>query len=255
MKKFLPLYLLVMLCTITVSAQHKQANKFAIKEQGVKKGLSVRISANANHTQSDSIAKTAMLMPTLTVDYYYSNWGIGIETGSFNSNAHLNLSNYLANMRGFTHTTINNNQWKTWFVLVGPSFQKNIGNPSSAWTITADLRGGIVHTTPASFSVIDTGAAQTPIVDYYFNTGKTNFTNNALLAVKPTLRLEWFPKSGPVGIHVQAGYLQVFGAQTLTTYYRDISNVNFNLGGQEIRKQVTTAPIVSTATQRPHQQY
>ncbi|MBE0655624.1 MAG: hypothetical protein IH594_17625 [Bacteroidales bacterium] len=208
-----------------------------------------QIKASKEHAKADSIAAKAGFMPSISASYYVGEWGITSEAGSFNNATHFDIAEYTRQIRDFSTTDISSTEWKSWFLMAGPSFQKALmGN---SLFLSADILGGIIKMKPASFSIYDTESGKA-IADYYMKTRTSSAQENPLFAIKPNLRLEWYPNGGPIGLNLTANYLQVFGSQNLSTYSRDMSNVKFDgVPTQEIRAQVLTAPLVESHTKGP----
>lgn len=216
-------------------------------------GFVFRVNGTSERAKADSIAARSVFLPGLSAHYYNKNWGVGAEFGSFNSTTHFDLAAYTKQINGFTLTDVNSTEWKTWFLLAGPSFQK--GFAGNSFIISADVLGGIIKMKPASFSVKDISSGAT-IADYYRVRKENTGAENPLLGIKPNLRLEWFPEGGNIGFNIHANYLRAFGAKEITIYNRDLSNVKFDgLSQQEIRAQVLNAPVVETHTKGPVSNY
>ncbi len=188
------------------------------------------------------------MLPGISVNYYRDDWGIGAEYGTFNNDPHFNLGEYAQNIRSFTINDISSTQWKTSYLLAGPSYKKIIGNNLQ---VSIDMFAGLAKFKAPSFSIKDREEG-TLIADYYRDTKSSTVVDNPLFAIKPALRLEWFPGGGIIGLNIHANYLQAFGAKEISNYYRDLTKVNFNgLSQQEIRNQVLNAPVIETKTKGP----
>lgn len=247
-----------LLITTTIAAQDlrtfnqnaSRSNHTRISFAPDQNGLYFQLNGSSQRSANDSIGTKGSLMPAATARYFYGNWGLGVEGGSFASNTPLAPDQYAAPMRGFTRTDIHSTEWKSWFVLAGPSFRKSIG---TGLQLNADMKGGMVKMKPASFTITDQQSGA--LIADYNNQTKQSSNRQALLAVKPTLGLEWFPGNGPIGFNLHAGYMQAMGAKEITVYYRDLSKVNFAQSQQEVRFQVLNAPVKESRTKGPVANY
>jgi len=234
----------------TFNQNASRSNHTRISFEPDQNGLYFQLNGSSQRSINDSIGTKGAFLPSATARYLYGNWGLVIEGGSFASNTPLAPEQYAVQMRGFTRTDIHAAEWKSWFVLAGPSFRKSIG---PGLQLNADLKGGVVKMKPASFTITDQQSG-TLIADYN-NQTKQSSNEPALFAAKPTISLEWFPGNGPVGFNLHAGYMQAIGANELTVYYRDLSKVNFEQSQQEVRFQVLNAPVKESRTKGPAASY
>jgi hypothetical protein len=213
------------------------------------KSLIIRLNGDRTKSISDSVARTASFMPGIIAAYYKGDWGIGMEYGSFNSNPHFDINNYTQNIKSFTTNDISSTQWKSSFLLAGPTYRKSLG--LLPITFSTDLLAGVMKMKAPSFSVRD---AQQGIViaDYYRESKSSTAIEDPLFAIKPSVRLEWFPSDGFIGMNIHASYLQALGAKQSSTYYRDLSRVKYDgVSQQEVRNQVINAPVLETKTRGP----
>lgn len=217
-------------------------------------GFFFRLTGDYAKANADSIASKAVFMPGISAGFYSGNFGIGAEFGSFQNSPHFSISDYTQHINGFTTADITSSQWKSWYLLAGPSYRKAVGpcgQTGHFLLISADLNGGIMKMKPASFSIYDTQEG-TLVADYYGAKKQSTSPESPLFAIKPNLRAEWFPGGGAIGVNVHASYLHAFGAGEISTYYRDLSKVKYDgLSQQEIRAQVLNAPVIESRTKGP----
>jgi|GEM_PF-1020093 len=231
------LYVVALLLTTPVSSLFSQSPSVIF-----------RLTADQTKSSSEGLASTPRFMPGISAGYYVRSWGVLAEYGAFSGPAQLNLETYLKNIQGFTSRNINSTQWKTSYFLAGIGYRKSFGSGLQAGI---DLTGGVLNMKPPAYSVNDK-IDGTRIADVNEETKTSTATENALFALKPEIRLEWFPAQGPFGFHIHAGYLRAFGANEVSTYYRDLSKLQFDgVSEQEIRAQVLKAPMIKSSSRGP----
>ena len=228
----------------SVTAQDTRAfNQNASRSNHTTRGLVISLNSSKPTSHNDSVARNGSFMPSATVQYYYGDWGLGVEAGGFNSSPHFNIDEYIKNINGFTDLNVSSTEWKNLFIVAGPSFRKYLG--AGAY-FGVDFYAGLMKIKSPSFSITDKETGNL-IADFNYARKTTTANENPLFAVKPGIKLEWFPGNGPLGLHIHGSYMNAFGAKEITNYYRDLTKVNFNgLSQQEIRAQVINAPVIET---------
>jgi hypothetical protein len=74
----------------------------------------------------------------------------------------------------------------------------------------------------------------------------------ALFTVKPSITFTyWFTENFAANINAQ--YLLQTGQKEFSTFYTDLSKVEFNLESQKVKSQINAAPKVKTTTKGPYQ--
>jgi hypothetical protein len=208
----------------------------------------LRLNGDRASSGSDGLASGATFMPGIAAHYYMGNWGVGVEYASFNKDPQFDIAAYVKNIQGFTTRDIVSSQWRTRSLLAGFSYRAPLGNDVY---VTADLSGGPLRIESPSYTIKDKTDG-TLIADSYYATKTSTSADKPLFAVKPALRLEWFPDHGAIGLNVHASLLQATSANEVSAYYRDLSKVRFeNASQQEIRAQVLNAPVIETRSQGP----
>ena len=208
----------------------------------------LRLTGDQTKSSSDGLASTPRFMPGISAGYYVRSWGILAEYGAFSSPGQLNLETYIQNIQDFTSRNINATQWKTSYFLAGISYRKSFPSGLQAGI---DLTGGMLNMKAPAYSINDK-IDGSRIADVNEETKTSTATENSLFALKPEIRLEWFPAQGPVGLNIHAGYLRAFGANEVSTYYRDLSKLQLDgASEQEIRAQVLKAPMMESSSRGP----
>ena len=208
----------------------------------------LRLNGDRTSSGSDGLASGSAFMPGISAHYYMGNWGLGAEYASFNNDPQFDIAAYLKNIQGFTDRDIVSSEWRTRSLLAGISYRASLGGGLYA---TADVFGGLLRIKSPSYTIKD-NTDGTLIADSYYDTKTTTSADKPLFAVKPALRLEWFPGGGAIGLNIHASYLQATGAKEVSAYYRDLSKVRFdNTSQQEIRTQVLNAPVIETRSKGP----
>ena len=257
------------LCTfiflIIISAQSQEQRAFnqnasssnhtKITNTIKRSGFTFSLTGDYHKANTDSIAAKAVFLPGVSVHYYNGNWGAGAEFGTFTSSPHFNIADYTEGIRSFITTDIISTEWKSWFLLAGPSYRKSFGGKhggNDPFVVSADLHGGLMKMKPAAFSIYDTKDG-TLIADYYNRRKVSTEIEDPIFTIKPNLKLEWFPGGGGIGLNIHANYLQAIGAKEMSTYYRDFSKVNYNNGAtpDEVRLQVLNSPVIESKTKGP----
>lgn len=228
----------------SVTAQDTRAfNQNASRSNHTTRGLVISLNSSKPTSHNDSVARNGSFMPSATVQYYYGDWGLGAEAGGFNSSPHFNIDEYIKNINGFTDLNVSSTEWKNLFIVAGPLFRKYLG--AGAY-FGVDFYAGLMKIKSPSFSITDKETGNL-IADFNYTRKTTTANENPLFAIKPGIKLEWFPGNGPLGLNIHGSYMNAFGAKEITNYYRDLAKVNFNgLSQQEIRAQVINAPVIET---------
>ena len=208
----------------------------------------LRLTGDQTKSSSDGLASTPQFMPGISAGYYVRNWGILAEYGAFNSPGQLDLETYIQNIQSFTSRNINATQWKTSYFLAGIAYRKSFPSGLQAGI---DLSGGMLNMKAPAYSISDK-IDGSRIADVNEETKTSTVTENNLFALKPEIRLEWFPAQGPVGLNLHAGYLRAFGASEVSTYYRDLTKLQLDgASEQEVRAQVLKSPMIESSSRGP----
>lgn len=208
----------------------------------------LRLTGDQTKSSSDGLASTPGFMPGISAGYYVRSWGILAEYGAFSSPAQLNFETYIKNIQNFTSRNINTTQWKTSYFLAGIAYRKSLGSGLQA---NIELSAGMLNMKAPAYSITDKFDGSL-IADVNEETKTSTATENSLFALKPEIRLEWFPAQGPVGLNIHAGYLRAFGASEVSTYYRDLSKLQLDgASEQEIRAQVLKSPVMESSSRGP----